>query len=170
MQLCHTSAATSAVFDDPNLVSSVGLVPVLALARSATGRRVLLHLAAKAPWAGLARRLENFFISTGEQRFSPEKTEGARAQSPSPFQQRERSADGHSERLEVEGLGVDDQVVNSTREWIRAGDLDRDAKGNHCLSTAVFQCCLDYGEAAGSRRRTARRRPCVTGEEPHTLV
>jgi len=34
MQLCHTSAATSAVFDDPNLVSSAGLVPVLALARS----------------------------------------------------------------------------------------------------------------------------------------
>jgi len=35
MQLCHTSAATSAVFDDPNLVSSAGLVPVLTLARSA---------------------------------------------------------------------------------------------------------------------------------------
>ena len=35
MQLCHTSAATSAVFDDPNLVSSAGLVPVLALARNA---------------------------------------------------------------------------------------------------------------------------------------
>jgi hypothetical protein len=35
MQLCHTSQATSAVFDDPNLVSSAGLVPVLALARSA---------------------------------------------------------------------------------------------------------------------------------------
>lgn len=35
MQLCHTSAATSALFDDPNLVSSAGLVPVLALARSA---------------------------------------------------------------------------------------------------------------------------------------
>jgi hypothetical protein len=35
MQLCHTSAATSAVFDDPNLVSSAGLVPVVALARSA---------------------------------------------------------------------------------------------------------------------------------------
>jgi len=34
MQLCHTSAATSAVFDDPNLVSSAGLVPVLTLARS----------------------------------------------------------------------------------------------------------------------------------------
>src|SRR3954452_16465800 len=34
MQLCHTSAATSAVFDDPNLVSSAGLVPVLALART----------------------------------------------------------------------------------------------------------------------------------------
>jgi hypothetical protein len=35
MQLCHTSQATSAVFDDPNLVSSAGLVPVLALARTA---------------------------------------------------------------------------------------------------------------------------------------
>jgi hypothetical protein len=35
MQLCHTSAATSAVFDDPNLVSSAGLVPVISLARSA---------------------------------------------------------------------------------------------------------------------------------------
>ena len=35
MQLCHTSAATSAVFDDPKLVSSAGLVPVLALARMA---------------------------------------------------------------------------------------------------------------------------------------
>jgi len=35
MQLCHTSAATSAVFDEPNLVSSAGLVPVLALARTA---------------------------------------------------------------------------------------------------------------------------------------
>src|SRR5215216_1233213 len=35
MQLCHTPGATSAVFDDPNLVSSAGLVPVVALARSA---------------------------------------------------------------------------------------------------------------------------------------
>jgi hypothetical protein len=35
MQLCHTARATSAVFDDPNLVSSAGLLPVLALARSA---------------------------------------------------------------------------------------------------------------------------------------
>jgi hypothetical protein len=35
MQLCHTSGATSAVFDDPNLVSSAGLVPVVALACSA---------------------------------------------------------------------------------------------------------------------------------------
>lgn len=35
MQLCHTPRATAAVFDDPNLVSSAGLVPVLALARSA---------------------------------------------------------------------------------------------------------------------------------------
>ncbi len=35
MQLCHTPRTTSAVFDDPNLVSSAGLVPVLALAASA---------------------------------------------------------------------------------------------------------------------------------------
>lgn len=35
MQLCHTPRATSAVFDDPNLVSSAGLVPVVALARAA---------------------------------------------------------------------------------------------------------------------------------------
>ena len=35
MQLSHTSRGTSAVFDDPNLVSAAGLVPVLALARSA---------------------------------------------------------------------------------------------------------------------------------------
>ena len=35
MKLCHTRAATSAVFDDPNLVSAAGLVPVLALADAA---------------------------------------------------------------------------------------------------------------------------------------
>jgi hypothetical protein len=34
MQPCHTPRATSAVFDDPNLVSSAGLVPVVALARA----------------------------------------------------------------------------------------------------------------------------------------
>jgi hypothetical protein len=35
VKLSHTLSATSAVFDDPNLVSSGGLVPVLALAESA---------------------------------------------------------------------------------------------------------------------------------------
>jgi hypothetical protein len=35
MQLSHTGAASSAVFDEPNLVSAAGLVPVLRLARSA---------------------------------------------------------------------------------------------------------------------------------------
>ncbi|MGB8384499.1 MAG: transposase, partial [Dermatophilaceae bacterium] len=35
MQLSHTPAAMTAVFDDPNLVSCAGLVPVLALADSA---------------------------------------------------------------------------------------------------------------------------------------
>jgi len=42
-KLSHTLGATSAVFDDPNLVSAAGLVPVLALARSAG----LQELAAK---------------------------------------------------------------------------------------------------------------------------
>ena len=35
MQLSHTPRAASAVFDDPNLLSAGGLVPVLALAESA---------------------------------------------------------------------------------------------------------------------------------------
>ena len=35
MKLSHTPRATSAVFDDPNLVSSAGLVPALGLAESA---------------------------------------------------------------------------------------------------------------------------------------
>ena len=35
MKLSHTLTATSALFDDPNLVSSAGLVPMLALAESA---------------------------------------------------------------------------------------------------------------------------------------
>jgi hypothetical protein len=35
MQLCHSPCAISADFDDPNLVSSAGLVPVMALASSA---------------------------------------------------------------------------------------------------------------------------------------
>jgi len=35
MQLSHTHPVRSALFDDPNLVSSAGLVPMLALARSA---------------------------------------------------------------------------------------------------------------------------------------
>src|SRR4051794_21980207 len=35
VQLSHTSRARSVVFDDPNLVSSAGLVPVVALAEAA---------------------------------------------------------------------------------------------------------------------------------------
>ena len=41
MKLSHTLTRTSAAFDDPNLVSSAGLVPVLALA----DRAGLRHLA-----------------------------------------------------------------------------------------------------------------------------
>src|SRR6188472_164098 len=32
MQLCHTPAALSAAFDEPNLIASAGLVPAVALA------------------------------------------------------------------------------------------------------------------------------------------
>lgn len=35
MQLSHTCPVSSATFDEPNLVSSAGLVPVMALARQA---------------------------------------------------------------------------------------------------------------------------------------
>ena len=35
MQLSHTPRAVSAVFDDPNLVSAAGLVPIVALAEQA---------------------------------------------------------------------------------------------------------------------------------------
>ena len=35
MRLSHTLAATSAAFDDPNLVSAAGLVPAMALAQRA---------------------------------------------------------------------------------------------------------------------------------------
>jgi hypothetical protein len=40
MQLCHTLGSTSVVFDEPNLVSSAGLVPMLALAESAGLRKL----------------------------------------------------------------------------------------------------------------------------------
>jgi Transposase DDE domain group 1 len=40
MRLSHTLAPTAAVFDDPNLVSSAGLVPVMALADSAGLRQL----------------------------------------------------------------------------------------------------------------------------------
>jgi Transposase DDE domain group 1 len=40
VQLCHTPAATSAVFDEPNLVSAAGLIPALSLAGS-TGLQAL---------------------------------------------------------------------------------------------------------------------------------
>jgi len=35
MQLSHTRPVTSAVFDDPNLVSAAGLVPLVKLAQTA---------------------------------------------------------------------------------------------------------------------------------------
>ena len=44
MRLSHTVARTSVAFDDPNLVSHAGLVPVMALAARRAG---LHHLAAE---------------------------------------------------------------------------------------------------------------------------
>ena len=46
MQLSHTRPVKSAVFDDPNLVSSAGLVPLLVLARSAGLARLADHCSA----------------------------------------------------------------------------------------------------------------------------
>jgi hypothetical protein len=40
MQLSHTRPVVSAVFDEPNLVSQAGLVPVMALARKARLREL----------------------------------------------------------------------------------------------------------------------------------
>ena len=40
MQLKHASTTASASFDDPNLVSSAGLVPIMALAEKAGLRRL----------------------------------------------------------------------------------------------------------------------------------
>jgi hypothetical protein len=40
MQLFHTFSRSSAVFDEPNLVSAAGLVPMLALAERAALRRL----------------------------------------------------------------------------------------------------------------------------------
>ncbi len=45
MRLLHSLAKTHAAFDDPNLVSHAGLVPVMALARRAgLGRLVAEHV------------------------------------------------------------------------------------------------------------------------------
>ena len=39
MKLSHTPAATAVVFDDPNLISSAGLVPILRLAEARAWQR-----------------------------------------------------------------------------------------------------------------------------------
>ena len=45
MRLLHSLAKTHATFDDPNLVSHAGLLPVMALAgRAGLGGEVRLHL------------------------------------------------------------------------------------------------------------------------------
>jgi hypothetical protein len=59
MQLSHTRPVVSAVFDEPNLVSSAGLVPVMALARTArfagAGRRAVERADGQGRQPGAAR-------------------------------------------------------------------------------------------------------------------
>jgi hypothetical protein len=43
VRACHTAAAVSATFDEPNLVSCAGLVPVLRLAERAGLHEVIQH-------------------------------------------------------------------------------------------------------------------------------
>ncbi len=58
MKLCHSPAATAAVFNDPNLVSAAGLVPVMALAEKAGAAPVGGCLANRADRQGCQRRVE----------------------------------------------------------------------------------------------------------------
>ena len=48
MQLSHTHRSLSASFDDPNLVSSAGLVPTMGLAAK-TGLSALVDTSARTP-------------------------------------------------------------------------------------------------------------------------
>jgi hypothetical protein len=55
MQLCHRFSRSSAVFDEPSLVSSAGLVPVVGLAeraglRDLAGTRLTLHAIPAKGW------------------------------------------------------------------------------------------------------------------------
>jgi hypothetical protein len=68
MQLSHIGAASSAVFDEPNLVSAAGLVPVLRLARSA-GLHALADVWLSVPTdKGRERRVEGRRVGVGHGR------------------------------------------------------------------------------------------------------
>ena len=69
MQLSHTLRAGSAVFDDPNLVSAAGLVPVLKLADRAGLRRLAdQHLSVPTD-KGCERRVEGCLFGRGDGRW-----------------------------------------------------------------------------------------------------
>jgi hypothetical protein len=69
VKLSHTRSAVSAVFDDPNLVSAAGLVPVLALAETA-GLARLARLAQQQLTVptdrGAKRRVEGVLAGRGD--------------------------------------------------------------------------------------------------------
>ena len=65
MQLSHTLGATSAVFDEPNLVSAAGLVPVVALAEAAGLRELADAAVDGADGQGRERRVEGGLAGGG---------------------------------------------------------------------------------------------------------
>ena len=74
MQLSHTRPVSSAAFDEPNLVSCAGLVPVLALARSACLHELAEeHLSVptdKGANAGLKTAVQVFHLHSNRQRLT----------------------------------------------------------------------------------------------------
>ena len=68
MRLSHTLARTSVAFDDPNLVSAAGLVPVLALADRAGLRRLADEHLSVPTDKGAQRRVEGGLAGGGDGR------------------------------------------------------------------------------------------------------
>jgi len=56
VRLSHSLARTTAVFDDPNLVSQAGLVPAMALAERAGLPELVAEYVSRAASAGWTRR------------------------------------------------------------------------------------------------------------------
>ena len=65
MRLLHSLARTQASFDDPNLVSRAGLVPVMALAQRAGFTELVAEQVRPAARAGSTRRRRSAAWSPG---------------------------------------------------------------------------------------------------------